>query len=478
KKKKATSVDEPTKKKKKKKTASPSEEDDEEPTSPTRPIAKTTKKLGSGKAAAIGTATRAGGRNAAEAEAQDQGLPIGSMMLALWSLILFCAIGYWFLFMKDEGGEEGETNGVNLAQPTVATTSIPKTGGGQIKPLKLAKLENAEERVEEFMEFALEQIANRGTKSVRIVSGGVNRIFYRLYTQVKQETSRDFDQGNCFDALSKVVSLHDNHAETRKQKEAAQFYFAVVVKQFDKKFASESRAIIAKVRNDQLDAARKAYKDLGDRFGTSRWKEKAQARIARLDQLEEIRSSDGSKDAVAAASAFKGLIGKAASRATLRRFDHAKAATAFEGLIKDAPNAELKALAKTQFDAYKLQAEGFERAAQNVTADAKNKGIKFSEGRIKNADVVGAKPDQLTLKIRGRDGGQIETSIRFVKIEPDRLQETLRKFKLDPQATAGLYVFCVENDLADPAEELKEIALEEGDDAFKESFSAFVEAHS
>ncbi|MDP6357851.1 MAG: hypothetical protein QF473_22240, partial [Planctomycetota bacterium] len=72
------------------------------------------------------------------------------MILALWSLILLCAIAYWFLFMKDKGGEEDETGGVNVAQPTVATTSIPKTGGGQIRPLKLARLENAEERVEEF----------------------------------------------------------------------------------------------------------------------------------------------------------------------------------------------------------------------------------------------------------------------------------------------------------------------------------------
>jgi serine/threonine protein kinase len=471
KKKKTVSTDEPTTKNKKS-APSPDEEDKE----PTKPIVKATKKLGTGKAAAVSAAAKATGQRTAAAAARDTGVPVGSIILALWSMILLGAVGYWFLYMKDGGKGEEETGGSSLVKSSVETTSVPQIVRAPARSLKLIKLENAQERVEEFMEFALEQVANRGRQSVRIAAGGINRVFFKLYNQAKKESAEDFDQGKYFEALSKVVSLHDNHAETRKQKETAQFYFAVIVKQFDKKFASESKAIVTKVQADQLDAAKKDYKDLGDRFGANRWKEKAQAHIARLGQLEEIRNSGGSKDAVEAASAFKELITTAAAKAklALNRFDYAKAATAFESLSRDAPTDELKVLVKAQYDSYRLQAEGFEHVAQNVTADAKNKRVKFSEGRIKNADVFGAKSDQLLLRI----GGQIETAVRFTKIEPDRLQQTLRKFSLDPQAMAGLYVFCTEKNLTDPAEELMQIAMEEGDDTFKESFGAFVEANS
>ncbi|MDA0836390.1 MAG: serine/threonine-protein kinase [Planctomycetota bacterium] len=480
------------KKKKKKKKTVPSAEStakkettksdpapDEEPTEPKSPATKPTKKLGklgTGKAAAISTAVKPTVRRTAAAAAQNQGLPIGSIILALWSLVLLCAVGYWFLFMKD-GGEIGEeTSGSSFVKLEVETTSVPRIVTAPAKPLKLAKLENAKDRVEEFMEFALDQVASRGNQSVRIAAGGVNRLFFKLYDQVKKETAEDFDQGKYFEALSKVVSLHDNHAETPKQKETAQFYFAVIVKQIDKKFASESRDIVSKVQDKQLGAAKIAYKEIGDRFGANRWKEKAQVRVELLNELEKLRTSDGSKDVAEAASAFKGLVKEAEDQAkqALARFDFVKAATAYESLTKDAPTDVLKRLVKAQYDSYKLQAEGFEHVAKNVTTDADNKGIKFSEGPLKNADVVGAKSDQLLLKI----GGQIETAVRFIKIEPDKLQDTLRKFSLDPQAMAGLYVFCTENNLANPAEELLQLALEAGDDTFKESLGAFVKASS
>jgi hypothetical protein len=437
----AAAKDKPTKEKEKPKTKAEEEEEEEDET-PTPLEEEEVKERKKGPPPPLR-------RRAPEPRAAK--LPIGSILMAVWSAILL-GIVLKFLFLDKrkpaENPDKGKERPVSTvrADKTVASTT---TISADLAPVLLNPLANAEARVNELVELCAEEL---DAEDMRF-DFELPQKAIRMFQFGEHEFGKKLKEERYLDALVVLASLHDNHAQSPEEKKAARAYIFSAVKMIDRQFNEKARPIQAKIKNGELEEAKDAFRALGEEFKAERWKKRAQERIEQVD--DAVKTAQGRPEQekrLAAARAFDGEFRTAKARLDtfVSNMDFAKAAAVCKELLPKSPTNEIKKLLEAKCLEYDLQSHLMEQAMNAFNEKAAELNIPLPYGGV-SGTIKAATKDGFTIQ-----AGEIQAGVHYSKVKPKMLHNIYRRLSLDGDSQIGLAIFCYNNDMSQEGDQIIE----------------------
>jgi len=462
-------IDSPPKKKKQKKkkaaTAAKVEDDDqdgEEEDDEDDDHAPVASKVGK-KAIARKSAAPTQRGSSAVRRAKEQNFPIGSMLMAFWSLLLLGGAIYYLKFR-----DEGEARETATTTTVLAQTPTPN----RVKPeslTQLPQLENPLTEVNELVDkYASSNVLSKVNPNKRYPRG-----FVKLAKLANQEAAQYFEEERYVDSLASLGALHNLVAKNDSQRKYAAFLIAEAVKKVDQKFERDRKTLQRRVDTDELEGAKLSYNDLGRSYQLDRYKKKARAEIAKIDRLFQNREGEGGiKQARENVLAFKKELEKVKVRADrfARNYEFEKAADVYKDIANSAPNDKLKQHADHLRKELQYQSQFFNNVVTIVKEKGNSLNLKLKIGRMFGV-LTGADRNGLYLTDSG-----FQAKVRYNKLKPRVVYTSLNKLPLDSKALFGLAAFCFSNGLETEGERSLEKAMVNASDDLNTSIMAYLES--